>query len=65
MNVKDLTNEELAEIVESMIVTGLAPTWFEKECLKEAAERLKEDSDLKLYTIKRKVRRCDVKSMYH
>lgn len=56
INVKDMSDNELAVIVKTMAITGLAPTRFEKECLKETSERLKGDSDVKLYKIKRKER---------
>lgn len=44
-NVQDIPNEALATIVDGMVVTGISPTSFEKECLKEAAERLRGDID--------------------
>ena len=37
----DLSNEELAAIVDGMMITGIAPSRYEKECLKEAANRLR------------------------
>lgn len=42
MNPKDLTNEELADILRAMVITGISPSQLEKECLKEAAERLEQ-----------------------
>lgn len=44
-NICNLPNEELAAIVDGMIVTGISPTSFEKACLKEVAERLRGDVD--------------------
>ena len=40
-----LSNEELAVIVDGIIITGISSTSFEKACLKEAAERLRGDVD--------------------
>lgn len=37
---KDLTNEQLADVIRAMKITGISPTRFEQECLDEAAERL-------------------------
>lgn len=45
MNPKDLTNEELADILRAMVITGISPSQLEKECLKEAAERLEQMSE--------------------
>lgn len=42
MNVKELTNEELANILRAMITTGITPSRTEIECLEEAARRLEE-----------------------
>ena len=39
--VKQLTNEELAVIIRTMAVTGVAPSPFERGCLEELAERIK------------------------
>ena len=44
-NTCNLSNEELAAIVDDMTITGISPTSFEKACLKEAAERLRGDAD--------------------
>lgn len=40
MTVKEMTSEELAEIVRTINTTGISPTEFEKDCLNEAADRL-------------------------
>lgn len=40
MDVKELTSEELANIVRTINSTGISPTRYKKECLTEAAERL-------------------------
>lgn len=40
MNPKELSNEDLANILRAMCVTGICPSLDEKEYLKEAAERL-------------------------
>jgi len=40
MDVKELTSEELADMVRTICMTGVAPTRTERECLTEAAERL-------------------------
>jgi len=40
MNVKELSNEELAALLRALCVTGLCPSRFEKEFLEEAATRL-------------------------
>lgn len=40
MNIKELTNEELAVILRCMRVTGLAKSEVEKAALDEAADRL-------------------------
>lgn len=40
MNPKELTNEELANVVRAMRVTGLCPSNYEKSCLEEVANRL-------------------------
>lgn len=45
MNRKELTNEELANILIAMCVTGICPSRDEKEYLKEAAERLRKGND--------------------
>ena len=41
MNPRDMTDEELADVLEGMRITGIAPTRLEKAVLKEAAERLR------------------------
>lgn len=38
--VKEMTSDELAEILRAMNTTGISPTNFEKDCLNEAADRL-------------------------
>ena len=43
MNVKELSNEELANILRAMIITGISASRTEKECLEEAAKRLEEE----------------------
>ena len=40
MKARDLTNEELADVIRSIKITGIAPSPFEQECLDEAAERV-------------------------
>lgn len=45
MNASELTNEELAEILRAMCVTGICPSRDEKEYLKEAAKRLEEKGE--------------------
>ena len=40
MNPKELSNDELATIVRSMLVTGISPSAYEKSCLEEAANRI-------------------------
>ena len=40
MDPKRLTNEELAVILRCMRVTGAAKSYFECDCLDEAADRL-------------------------
>lgn len=40
MSVRDMTSEELAEVVRTVNMTGICPTSFEKACLSEAADRL-------------------------
>lgn len=45
MNVKDLTNEELAYMLRLIKVTGISPSRIEEECLDEAADRLEEKGE--------------------
>ena len=52
MNVKDLTNEELAVILRCMRITGVARSVFERECLDEAADRLE------LFALIKEEKRC-------
>lgn len=40
MRAEELTNEELANILRSMCITGICPSRDEKEYLLEAADRL-------------------------
>lgn len=40
MNTKEMTNEELANALRAMIMTGICPSRQEKEFLEEAASRL-------------------------
>jgi len=41
MNIEDMSNEELADALETMRITGVCPSRTEKEMLHEAAERLR------------------------
>jgi len=41
MNPKELTDEELANILDAMSVTGICPSRDEQAYLREAAERLR------------------------
>ena len=45
MSAKDLTNEEVAAVLDTLMITGIAPTPYEKECLIEAAERLRRENE--------------------
>jgi len=45
MRVQDLSDEELAAILEVILMVGICPTNFERECLQEAADRLRRDLD--------------------
>ena len=45
MNPKDMTNEELANVLDAICLTGISPTRTEKECLYEAATRLRKTQD--------------------
>ena len=40
MKANELTNRELADILQTLKVTGIAPTEFEKQCLQEACYRI-------------------------
>ena len=40
MNAKDLTNEQLADVIRTIKITAISPSPFEQECLDEAAERV-------------------------
>ena len=42
MNPRELSNEELANILRTIITTGISPSRTEIECLEEAARRLEE-----------------------
>lgn len=44
MNVREMTNEQLAAVIRAIRITGITPSTFEQECLEEAARRL-EDND--------------------
>ena len=48
MRAEELTNEELANILMAMCVTGICPSRDEKEYLKEAAKRLREENQNEL-----------------
>ena len=45
MNAKDLTNEELANMLRIICATGICPTSEEVEYLQEAADRLEDKED--------------------
>ena len=40
MDVKEMSSEELANVVRTINSTGISPTRYERECLAEAADRL-------------------------
>ena len=44
MNPKEMTDEELANILDTLCITGISPTWLEKAVLREAAERLRREN---------------------
>ena len=45
MDPKELTNEELANVLRTLKTTGISPCHYELECLEEAAHRLEESID--------------------
>lgn len=45
MNPKEMTNEELANILDALCITGIAPTWLEKAVLREVADRLRRENE--------------------
>lgn len=46
MKTKELTNEELATALRTMVSTGICPSRQEKDFLEEAADRLEEIGDV-------------------
>ena len=45
-NPKEMSSEDLADIIRTIKVTGITPSKYEQECLTEAADRLDQMDEL-------------------